>query len=191
MSIESSLPWHGTVNITVDTNQPIDFDLSLRVPKWSESTSIHMDGEMFNVDGEESYTTISRTWDTAEIDLKFNQSINQIEAHPAVEADAGRIALTRGPLVYCIEATDNDQSLHQYAIPTEADIEVNQKDELLNGVSTLTTDAIVPDRSSWGESDLYLSREITESEESTVTAVPYYAWDNRDPGPMKVWIRSN
>jgi len=107
-----------------------------------------------------------------------------VAAHPAVESDAGRVAVERGPLVYCAEAVDNDRPRHQYALPADAEY----REDLLGGVTTVETDASVPSLDGWAD-ELYRPVDETDAVDPLAALVPYYAWDNRDPGEMSVWLR--
>jgi uncharacterized protein len=189
ISQESSLPWEGNVQIQIETSKPASFSVFLRVPEWCDDVSAEVNGEAVDAD-HGAYLELDRTWEEDEIALSLGQRVERIVAHPSVEADAGRVALQRGPLVYCAEAVDNDSQIHQYTLPNTGDIEVNQRADLLDGITTLECEAHVPDLESW-DGRLYTSAERTGIESDSLLAIPYYAWDNREPGAMRVWIRSN
>ncbi|CCQ33181.1 Six-hairpin glycosidase protein [Halorhabdus tiamatea SARL4B] len=192
ISQNSDLPWDGTVTLDIDVAEPTAFDLRLRVPDWAEDVSITVDGEAVDtaVDATDAptYVSIDREWEDARITVEFGMSVEVLEAHPAVAADAGRVALTRGPLVYCLEGVDHDRPLHQYAIDPDATFEAAHHDELLEGVTVLDGEATVPSLDGWDD-ELYRPAVETATENVSITAVPYYAWDNRDPGEMAVWVR--
>lgn len=96
-------------------------------------------------------------------------------------------ALSRGPLIYCVEASDNDSRLHRLTLPRTAGIEAHEAPELLGGVVTLSATARADAGDGW-QGGLYRS-EPPASVETRLTAIPYYAWDNREPGEMLVWLR--
>ncbi|MFB6307993.1 MAG: glycoside hydrolase family 127 protein [Haloarculaceae archaeon] len=181
-------PWDGSVTIDIDAAEPTVFALHLRVPEWCSEASVEVNGDPVEV-GDEEYITLERAWDTDRIDVTFEQSVTVLRSHPAVEANAGRVALKRGPLVYCLEETDNERPLHQYAVDPEANVEATYRDDLLDGVVTLDVEARAPSMEEW-EGDLYRPDETTDDESETITAVPYYAWDNRETGEMRVWLHT-
>lgn len=185
---QSSLPWEGDVQIQVSTSDPAEFSVHLRIPEWCDDVAVEVNGESVAIEHDE-YLELNRTWKDDRVTLTLAQNVSQMVAHPNVEADAGAVALTRGPLVYCLESVDNNRPLHQYILDTPAQFESDYRDDLLNGVTVIRGRATVPNSSVW-EDELYLPVETTEHEDTTVTAVPYYDWDNRDPGPMRVWIRA-
>jgi uncharacterized protein len=112
-----------------------------------------------------------------------------------VAENAGRVALIRGPLLYCVEQVDNlGVDLRDVVLPPEANYSVRSRPDLLGGVAVLETLAeIVPPDEGWGERLYRRVRPRTDEPQNSVvevTAIPYYAWANRDPGPMRVWLRS-
>lgn len=160
--------------------------LRLRIPDWAESSTVTVNGESVETPSE-GYLEIEREWDDDRIELTFEQTVTRLEVHPEVADDAGRVALKRGPLVYCLEAVDNDRPLHQYEDPEPTS--TAHRPDLLEGVTVIEGEASVPDRQGW-DGELYRPADETARERTEFTAVPYYAWDNRDPGAMRVWLRS-
>ncbi|WP_222912831.1 beta-L-arabinofuranosidase domain-containing protein [Natrinema sp. SYSU A 869] len=188
LSQDSSLPWSGGVAIDVDADGA-SVPLRLRIPEWTESTTVTVNGEPLEASvPSEGYLELEREWTDDRIELTVDQTVTQLEAHPDVAADAGRVALKRGPLVYCLEAVDNDRPLHQYEDPSSA-VSTEYRPDLLEGATVIEGEASVPDREGWDD-ELYRPASETARERTEFTAVPYYAWDNRDPGSMRVWIRS-
>ncbi|GCF16164.1 hypothetical protein Harman_40990 [Haloarcula mannanilytica] len=184
----ADFPWEGTVEIDVEAMEATDFAIRLRVPEWCTEVTVSVNGNPIAVDAEAGYVTIERIWDDDRITAEFEMDVQVLEAHPNVEADIGRVALQRGPLVYCLEGVDNERPLYQYAIDPETDFEVTHHEELLDGVVTLEGTATVPSKDDW-DGELYRSADETDETTAPITAVPYYAWNNRGPNPMRVWIR--
>ncbi|QRV17933.1 glycoside hydrolase family 127 protein (plasmid) [Haloterrigena salifodinae] len=185
LSQDSFLPWSGEVTIDVDA-EGASVPLRLRIPEWAESSTVTVNGESLDAPAE-GYLEVEREWDDDRIELTFEQAVTRLEAHPAVAADAGRVALKRGPLVYCLEAVDNDRPLQQYEDPEPTS--TTHRPDLLEGVTVIEGEASVPDRQGW-DGELYRPADETARERTEFTAVPYYAWDNREPGAMRVWLRS-
>ena len=183
----SGLPWSGDVSFEIDAegSVPVNF----RIPEWCVDATVTVAGD--DIDYHETdYVRVEREWDADRIEISMELQTELVAAHPAVESDAGRVAVERGPLVYCAEAADNNRALHQYEVPTGTGIESSHDQEMLNGVTQLTTDAKVPSLDEWTEK-LYRPVEATASEETELNLVPYYSWDNRDPGEMQVWHLSD
>ncbi len=108
----------------------------------------------------------------------------RLRAHPAVAADAGRVALQRGPLVYCVEGADNGDLLHRLVLPPEAELRPEGGAPGLPDVVVLRAEAVRAGTDSW-DGALYRTGPPSTSTTELV-AVPYYAWDNREPGEMQV-----
>ena len=184
---ETQYPWAGRVEITLAPDQPADFELRLRIPAWCTSASARVNGKAIdNLNVEAGYANIRRQWkagDTIELDLPM--PIQRIQAHPKVAADRWRVALQRGPIVYCLEAVDNDGDVFNLALPRDAQLEAEFKPDLLGGVVVLKGQGVATEKTDWTDT-LYLP----ESNRRSVpfTAVPYAVWDNRQAGQMVVWI---
>jgi DUF1680 family protein len=113
--------------------------------------------------------------------------VERVEAIPAVAADAGRVALQRGPLVYCLEEVDNGRNLNDLILPRNAKLGAKFERNLLGGVTVISGRGRRADRSAW-KGDLYRFAG-SRTKPVTVKAVPYCVWENRRPGEMLVWIR--
>ncbi|WP_424000252.1 glycoside hydrolase family 127 protein [Haloarcula salina] len=184
----ADFPWEGTVEIDVEASEPTEFAVRLRVPEWSSGASVSVNGDPIDVDADAGYVTIERTWDDDRIEAEFEMDVQVLEAHPNVEADIGRVALQRGPLVYCLEGVDNERPLYHYEIDPETNFDVTHREGLLEGVVTLDGTATVPSKDDWDD-ELYRPADETDETTAPITAVPYFAWNNRGPNPMRVWIR--
>jgi DUF1680 family protein len=189
-------PWDGDIEIEVDGEG--DFGLMLRIPAWCEKgAAIEINGEPFNGSASPgSYAEIRRAWRPGDkVRLTLPMPVRCVECHPYVAENAGRVALMRGPLLYCVEQIDNPGlDLRDIVLPAETSFSVRSRPDLLGGVCVLETLAeIVPPDEGWGERLYCRARTHTDEPQDTtveVTATPYYAWANRDPGPMRVWLRS-
>ncbi|TPK68464.1 glycoside hydrolase family 127 protein [Mesorhizobium sp. B2-2-4] len=186
----SRYPWDGAVAITIEPQAPVAFTLHLRVPAWSAGAALKVNGETMKLEDvtSDGYAAIRRTWkkgDSVRLDLEM--PIERLYANPQVRQDAGRVALSRGPLIYCVEATDNDGSLHRIALPRTASIEAHDEPDLLGGVVALSTTALADTDEGW-QNGLYRT-DPPAARQTRLTAIPYFAWDNREPGEMLVWLR--
>ncbi|TPK82687.1 glycoside hydrolase family 127 protein [Mesorhizobium sp. B2-4-13] len=186
----SRYPWDGAVEITVEPQAPVEFTLHLRVPAWSSKAKLDINGEAIDLAEvtSDGYAAIRRQWKKGDrVRLDLEMPIERLYANPEVRQDAGRVALSRGPLIYCVEATDNDSRLHRLTLPRTAGIEAHDEPDLLGGVVTLSATAQADAGDGW-QDGLYRS-EPPARVETRLTAVPYFAWDNREPGEMLVWLR--
>ena len=187
-------PWDGNVEIEVGGEG--DFGLMLRVPSWcDEESRIEVNGEtMDTIVSPGSYVEIRRTWranDTVRLSLPM--PVRRVECHPHVAENAGCVALMRGPLLYCVEQADNPGlDPRDLVLPTGSDISAHFDHGLLGGMTALKirAEVLAPD-DAW-DGCLYrpapgqpVARRVQSVE---LTAVPYYAWANRKPGAMRVWL---
>jgi len=180
-------PWGESTTVEVGTHAPVDATLHLRVPEWCVDPDLSVDGEPVAADPEDGYLAVERTWrDGDVVELAFDLPVRRVAAHPDAPDDAGRLALQRGPLVYCVEEADLDAAPSRLRIDPEAPIDDQWDAELLDGVVALHGEADLVSTEGW-EGRLY--REWDERREpAPFTAVPYYGWDNREEGRMAVWL---
>jgi uncharacterized protein len=191
---KTEYPWDGKIHLTVNPAQAADFGLSLRIPGWASGkpvpsdlyhyadakpspVSLKVNGETTEAKlGDDGYVHLQRTWKAGDIvELDLPMPIQRVYAHDKVEADRGKVTLMRGPLVYCVEASDQpDVNLTNLVLPSAAEMTAKHHADLLGGVTTLTGEALAD-----GKNPI------------TLTAIPYYAWQNRKKGAMTVWIQEN
>jgi hypothetical protein len=131
---------------------------------------------------------IEREWRSGDqVKIELPMPVERVWAHPGVRQDAGRVALQRGPVVFCLEEVDNSAPVFQTALPKDAELSANLRRDMLDGVVVITGDALAMDDSDWAAT-LYRT-EAHKTRACKITAIPYYAWANRKIGKMAVWIR--
>ncbi|MBA3846506.1 MAG: glycoside hydrolase family 127 protein, partial [Planctomycetes bacterium] len=134
------------------------------------------------------YLRIARRWRTGDIvELDLAMPIERVAAHPAVVDDRGRVALRRGPVVYCCEAVDLGVDPDALTLGRDAQLRARHDPDLLGGVTVIEGEGAVGDADAFA-GQLYRVG-APPSRPCRVRAVPYYAWDNRAPGAMRVWLR--
>lgn len=186
----TAYPWQGTAEITISPDRPLQFTLSLRVPGWCRAYEVRVNGSVIDARAlvKQGYVHIRRTWQRGDkVELTLAMPVERVRANPAVRADAGKVAIQRGPLVYCLEEVDNGPILTNISLPREAALEARFEPDLLGGVVVVTGQAQRTDYPS-SEQSLYTTREY-RPRPVLIAAVPYFAWNNREPGEMLVWIR--
>ena len=122
------------------------------------------------------------------ITISCDMKAKFVHANPEVRADEGKVAIMRGPLVYCLEETDNGRNLSSLYVDTKAGLTEKYEEDLLGGVVTVTARGKRISNTGWNEEDLYKEQE-TRLEDVTLKAVPYCNWGNRKTGEMAVWIK--
>lgn len=186
----TNYPWEEEVQLEVNPVRPADFILSLRLPGWCHSPSIRVNGEEMPASSisERGYARINRCWRPGDcVTLSFPMPVERVVAHGKVRMNAGKIALQRGPIVYCLEEVDNGPNLSNIVLPRSAAIETEYIPEHLSGAVILHSQA-------WRRKDSAMDDALYRTgmpvfEETRITAVPYCLWANREPGEMLVWIR--
>jgi DUF1680 family protein len=187
---ETEYPWTGHILITVSPEEASSFTLFLRMPGWSEKYSVLVNGEPLpdEISIVKGYIRIKRRWQPGDtVTLDFDMQVRLIEAHPAVREDCGRVAFERGPIVYCLEEVDNGKYLWDILLPSNPRPISLFEQNLLGGIVTITADAFSREVEGWNQA-LYRPAGSSRYLPRKIKAVPYFAWSNRSPGEMLVWI---
>lgn len=183
-------PWEGKVKFTI-RQLPASFRLMLRIPGWSRNPSLRVNGKAVPADLKpQTYAEVRRTWaagDVVELDLGMQAQL--VEAHPKVEEVRNQLAVTRGPLVYCVEFTDLPAgvSIADLRISKDAKLNPRHTSDLLRGVTVVETEARVVPSGEWSGT---LYRPVSKAMSRTIPLrlIPYFAWNNRGIPQMTVWI---
>jgi DUF1680 family protein len=183
-------PWDGNVRISVVSAEALPFNFMLRIPEWCRGESISVNGQSVSTDKRvRGYVQISRTWKRGDvIELTLPMPVQKIRANPLVQADAGRVALTRGPLVYCLESADNGAQTRSLAIQSDSKFTTEFRSDFLGGVNLIHGPALAKSPLSWKETLYRPAEDIGMSNQLHITAIPYYANTNRGPVDMVVWL---
>ena len=184
-------PWDGRVEIEVTPAGDGELGLNLRVPGWCRDPGATLNGDAVDV-GEatrDGYLRLARTWKAGDrVVLDLPMPVERMRSHPAVRMTAGKVALQRGPVVYCLEEADNPVvPLARISLSPDAEVVSTHVPELLGGVTVLEGEGEMLDDTGW-EGGLYgVGQPSTRAVK--IRAVPYCTWDNREPGQMLVWLR--
>lgn len=188
---QTEYPWDEKVVMKLSMQEETEFNLSLRIPGWCSEAKISINGETIDFSSmlKDGYATINRVWKNDDtVELLFKMPVLRIKANPMVRENVGKVAIQRGPIVYCIEEADNGANLQEIVLPKEAELKVEFDSELLGGVVVITADAERISHTSWGD-ELYKANAQIESYPQKIKFIPYYAWANRNVGEMAVWVR--
>lgn len=185
-------PWDGKVTLTLQPEKETEFEVRLRMPAWCEESSLRVDSKFDEdgpVDDKDDYLTVTRKWHKGDkIVYEMEMPVQRVYASTKVRELEGRVALQRGPVVYCLETVDNvTNNLELLSLPRDSKISAKFEKGLLNGVVTLSGKALMNQD---GDEELGLYQAVPPRQKSVkFKAVPYYAWDNREPGSVIVWLR--
>jgi len=192
---KTSYPWDGNVEITVTPTRPVDFVFYLRIPGWADRAEVAVNGEAFPGVRPGEYLPLRRRWSPGDhIRLKMEMRPQVLEANPRVADDTNRIAVQRGPLIYCLEELDqpsgvelSDVAMEVGKLP-ESEFQSEMKGDLLGGVLLLHHEGVSYSRSASANA-LYprYTGATGESRKIPLTFIPYYAWANRQATSMQVW----
>ena len=166
---ETNYPWDGRIVLRVSTQKKMDFGVKLRIPGWCKNFRISVNGKALKSNQTAmGYAEIKREWKAGDqIELILDMPVELVSADPKVKENRGKRAIQRGPLVYCAEQVDNkDVDFNHFFINEEDKFEAIQGKDTLAGTTLIQSD----------------------SGSQKLTFIPYFTWDNRGPGKMKVWI---
>lgn len=198
-SMSTRYPWDGEIRIEITgLEQAEAFTLQVRVPDWAFDASATLNGEALpaaeSTPGQ--YLTVSRHWAVGDVvTLSIPMPVRRIVSHPRVANNAGKVALMRGPLVYCIEETDNELGdVRDVVLSDDVLVTAAHRPELLGGVVTLSSHATLESPAPAWNRALYRNLDLSGgdapgSSEAQIHGVPYMVWANRGAGPMTVWVR--
>ena len=191
-------PWNGQVEIAVDPQAPAEFTIFIRIPGWAreapvpsdlyrferqngEAATLEVNGHIQSIELDKGYAPIRRRWQADDkIVLNLPMPIQRIRANEKVKENAGRVALQRGPIVYCAEGPDNDGHVLNLVVHDGAKLQTHFNPELLGGAQVLTGKALATEYSR--------GQQEVEIAEHAFAAIPYYAWAHRGPAEMAIWL---
>ena len=181
-------PWDGKIRFDVACPDGMEFDLMLRIPGWCKHYAIKINGREITPPIEKGYAALRRAWNAGDmVELTLTMEPVLITANPKVRQDAGRVAIQRGPLVYCIEEVDNGKDLNDFAIDVTKPLR-EEKSSLFGGIVAIRFSATRSDQQGW-ENTLYREG-LAQRIPAEGLAIPYYLWANRGYGEMVTWIRA-
>lgn len=200
LQLDTNYPWDGNVKITVNPAKKVAYALHVRIPGWA--TNVPVPGKLYAftntsdakaevlINGkpttyrvEKGYAVIDRTWQKGDVvEVKLPMDVRQVAARSEVKADQDRIALQRGPLVYCVEGVDNSDKVWNLLVPAQPTFETKLHQVLDEPVVAIQAHLSVVEAAPDGLS--------IQTKPQTITAIPYYTWANRGKSTMQVWLPS-
>ncbi len=181
----SLMPWEGKSEFVLSEGS---YTLAVRIPSWADKFALKVNGEEAEFEVKKGYAYIAKSWaDGDTVTVEMPMDVKMVEANPLVRADAGKVAIQRGPVVYCIESADNGDRLSSIRLAGDPCFRCEKDDELFPGAVFIYGKAVK--KKAWDTDDLYKAFSAGY-EEIEIKAVPYAFWGNRDDNrEMAVWIR--
>jgi DUF1680 family protein len=197
---ETRYPLDGAVSLRVDPAKPVSISLRVRIPGWytrqvapgnlytvagmftqQAAPAFTVNGKPVDAEIRDGYAVITRSWKKGDqLSFRFDMPVLQLQSRPELAQNRGRIALQRGPLVYCVEAADNAGQAWNFIVPEGTEFRTRESKVLGEPIIALEAEVPFITTSPDGKSVTTQSR--------TLTAIPYYTWANRGKGAMQVWL---
>ena len=169
----TTYPWDGNVVLDLGLQKPVRGEVRLRIPGWCKDYTLTVNGTAVQAPEEKGYAVLSRKWkDKDRIELILSMPVEVVAADPRVKEDEGKRAVQRGPIVYCMEQVDNPEGFDSLRLTEGMEFRMEK----------------LPKRQWWGHEIMQITARDGEEE---LVLIPYFAWDNREAGKMKVWIPYN
>ena len=188
---DTAYPLKDRVRMTLKPQKPAAFAVSLRIPGWCHAAQLKVNGKAVALAPitRKGYARVERTWKAGDkIELTFPMPGERVTAPPAARQTCGRVALKRGPVVYCLESVDNGEALNDVRLPRDAKLSASVDTSLLGGTVVLRTTALRRKWDTGKDAPLY-SDEPPRYEKAKITAIPYALWSHREAGEMLVWVQ--
>jgi len=184
-------PWDEKIVLTIQPERAATWTLAVRIPGWCRGAKLQVNGEAVEPLIKKGYAILKREWLAGDrVTLVLPMPVEQIEAHPSARQDCGRVALQRGPVVYCLEAVDNGGNLNDILLPANPAFTIQRgKSGIFAGVPRISAKTHRRNVSEW-KGELYRPQGSSRQMACNITAIPYFMWGNRAPGEMLVWIRA-
>jgi len=196
-SMATGLPWKGNTQLVVKETSSKPVQLRIRIPGWltepvpgdlytyADTSNIRpqltINGKPFLYKTVQGYAVLERVWKKGDvIDFTLPLKVRRIISNPALRQNKDRVALQYGPMVYCVEGKDNDDQAYNFIVPASTNFEVNYNRALLGGVNEIKFDAVIMQPAGGGLSIVTVKKSIT--------AIPYFSWNNRGVDEMQVWL---
>ncbi|MBU5365831.1 glycoside hydrolase family 127 protein [Enterococcus devriesei] len=183
----SNYPWEGMVSYTIENNSAEAQQIGIRIPEWSQKKAqLLIDGVEKRLQVIDGFVYLEIPTGTTTLQLTLDMSVKKYQANEKVVYNFGKVAIQRGPLVYCVEETDQTTDVWKYTLTKEGQFRYAFEADLLGGVGAIYADAQLPETAHTDA--LYQEYRTPQFKETQVKLIPYYAWANRTSENMEVWI---
>ena len=189
LELKGDFPWKNQMKFHVKGEKSGHASFYFRIPSYARQFKIRRDGRNVDFTAENGYAKVEGDFQEACLDISFEAPAQFVHANPQVRADSGKTALVKGPLVYCLEETDNGSNLASAFIQSDQEIQEVYEKKFLGGCMVLKVPGKKISEEGWGGQTLYRRGGPPVLEETELTFIPYGYWGNREKGEMLVWIK--
>lgn len=189
LETKTNFPYEGNINIDLSCRKQTRGKLYIRIPEYVKNYHIYIDRvQITSLDIVKGYCVLNLDIKNQRIDLEFDLKPRMVRANPLVKEDIGKVAIMKGPLVYCLEEIDNESNLPAYYLDHLAELKEFYDDKLLGGTVVIQCEGRKITKEGWNTKELYSEQEVTLKKKK-LTLIPYPYWGNRGSGEMLVWIK--
>lgn len=189
LKISGNYPWDEEVTIAFSHAQAVSHTLALRLPEWCAAPQVLVNGEVAQGELRKGYLHLTREWQQGDtITLRLPMTVRRVYAHPRVRHAAGKVAIQRGPLVYCLEEADNGTELYNLSLPTNSRFSEIAGSGVLAGKVLLVAEGLRRPTSADDQPLYGFDHPQTQVQKQTLTFIPWFSWANRGEGEMRIWV---
>lgn len=190
LRISGNYPWHEKVNIDITSPVAVTHTLALRLPDWCENPAVTLNGEAVSGDVSRGYLYLTRNWQEGDaLTLTLPMPVRRLYGNPQVRQQAGKVAIQRGPLVYCLEEADNGSGLHNLSLPADSEFRVFEGTGIFAHKMLIQAQGVAHLPCNTASQALWqYDRSPVKPESRTLTFIPWFSWANRGEGEMRIWV---
>lgn len=190
LRISGNYPWQEEVNIEIVSPAPVRHTLALRLPDWCAEPAVSLNGEAVAGEISRGYLYLTRTWQEGDaVTLTLPMPVRRVYGNPQVRQQAGKVALQRGPLVYCLEEADNGANLHNLSLPADSEFRVFAGKGIFAHKMLIQAQGVTRSATETGSAALWqYDRSPVQPQPKMLTFIPWFSWANRGEGEMRIWV---
>lgn len=188
LSQKTAFPNDGKIEITIENEDEAEFELAIRIPEYVKEYGLILDGKAIYPEVQKGYAKVMISGKNPSLVYKFALVPRILRANPLVKEDVGKVAIMKGPVVYCLEEVDNGKNLPAIFLDPEQELQESYEENLLGGTTVIRTAGKKVMTDGWHSNELYKESDLT-MESIPLMFVPYPYWGNRQTGEMLVWVK--
>lgn len=188
LKLSGNFPWENQIKLEIKGEKKVNASFAVRIPSYAKDFKLKRNGSVIPLEIHNSYAFVKGKFEEDIIEISFDALPVFVHANPQVRADCGKVAVMKGPLVYCLEEEDNGKNLSSFWVNTDQEIEICDENALFGGCQILKMTGKKMTQEGWNKHTLYKEIKPVYSD-TEITAIPYCYWGNRNAGEMAVWIK--